>query len=98
MFGPYLVLALPFAPVTTLAGVFRWIGMHMSRLPRWPAEVEAQCHVAPGDATVQPESNATESSAFVAVGTVVMLAVDVVLLWLLFTRVFGFDSLFTHNS
>ncbi len=97
MFGP---LAIPFAPITTLAGIFRWLGMHMSRLPRWPAEVEAQCRVMPDGTTAQlePARKAMYNSALVALGTVVMLAVDVVLLWLLFTRVFGIDRLFTHNS
>ncbi|MFM0645428.1 hypothetical protein PQR14_13960 [Paraburkholderia bryophila] len=97
MFGPYLVLALPFAPVTTLAGIFRWLGMHMSRLPRWPAEVEAQCQVAADDTTVQQDTiKATHNSPLVAAGTVIMLAVDVVLLWLLFTRVFGIGRIFTQ--
>ncbi|HHX4057692.1 MAG: DUF6708 domain-containing protein [Burkholderia contaminans] len=43
MFGPFAVL---FAPVTTLAGLFRWLAMRMSRLPRWPEEVaaNARCH------------------------------------------------------
>ncbi len=94
MFGP---LAIPFAPVTTLAGLFRWLGMHMSRLPRWPAEVEAQCQRGAGDTTDQAEqTQATHNSTLVAIGTVIMLALDVVLLWLLFTRVFGIDRLFNH--
>ena len=96
MFGP---LAIPFAPVTTLAGVFRWLGMHMSRLPRWPAEVETQCQPTPGDATTHPEPirKVAYNSALVALGTVVMLSVDAALLWLLFTRVFGIERLFGHN-
>ncbi|WP_434107974.1 DUF6708 domain-containing protein [Paraburkholderia caffeinilytica] len=94
MFGP---LAIPFAPVTTLAGLFRWLGMHMSRLPRWPAEVEAQCQGMPGDSTDQAEpAQVTHNSTLVAIGTVIMLALDVVLLWLLFTRVFGIDRIFNH--
>ena len=97
MFGPYLVLALPFAPVTTLAGIFRWLGMHMSRLPRWPAEVEAQCQVAADDTAVQRESiKTTHNRTLIAAGTVIMLAVDVVLLWLLFTRVFGIGRIVTQ--
>ncbi|MFM0645426.1 hypothetical protein PQR14_13950 [Paraburkholderia bryophila] len=96
-FGPYLILALPFAPVTTLAGVFRWLGMHMSRLPRWPAEVDAQCQAAPRDTTVQSAPmKATHNSVLVAAGTMIMLAVDVVLLWLLFTRVFGIGRIFNQ--
>ncbi|ABB06647.1 DUF6708 domain-containing protein [Burkholderia lata] len=92
MFGPFAVL---FAPVTTLAGLFRWLAIRMSSLPRWPAEVEAQCRVSPDDATVQPKKKATDNSVGVAMGVVVMLALDVVLFWLLFTRVFEIDRLFT---
>ncbi|WP_423382658.1 DUF6708 domain-containing protein [Burkholderia sp. LMG 32019] len=92
MFGPFAVL---FAPITTLAGLFRWLGMRMSRLPRWPAEVDAQCRVSPDDATVQPTKKATDNSLSVAMGVVLMLALDVVLFWLLFTRVFEIDRLFT---
>ncbi|KAF1039968.1 MAG: hypothetical protein GAK33_00968 [Burkholderia lata] len=92
MFGPFAVL---FAPVTTLAGLFRWLAMRMSSLPCWPAEVEAQCQVSPDDATVQPRKKATDNSVGVAMGVVVMLALDVVLFWLLFTRVFEIDRLFT---
>ncbi|MFM0645425.1 hypothetical protein PQR14_13945 [Paraburkholderia bryophila] len=96
MFGP---LAIPFVPVTTLAGVFRWLGMHMSHLPRWPAEVETQCQSTPGDATAHPDPmrKVAYNSALVALGTVVMLSLDVALLWLLFTRVFGIERLFGHN-
>ncbi|MBZ5790728.1 hypothetical protein K8353_11480 [Burkholderia contaminans] len=92
MFGPFAVL---FAPVTTLAGLFRWIAMRMSRLPRWPAEVDAQCQVSPDDATAQPKKKATDNSVSVAMGVVLMLALDVALFWLLFTRVFEIDRLFT---
>ncbi|CAG9268839.1 DUF6708 domain-containing protein [Burkholderia cepacia] len=92
MFGPFAVL---FAPITTLAGLFRWVAMRMSRLPRWPAEVVAQCQVSPDDATAPPKKKATDNSVSVAMGVVLMLALDVVLFWLLFTRVFEIDRLFT---
>ncbi|MBN3822201.1 hypothetical protein G3O00_01030 [Burkholderia sp. Ac-20384] len=92
MFGPFAIL---FAPLTTLAGLFRWLAMRMSSLPRWPAEVEEQSQVSPDDATVQPRKKATDNSVGVAMGVVVMLALDVVLFWLLFTRVFEIDRLFT---
>ncbi|OXJ26225.1 hypothetical protein CFB82_34135 [Burkholderia sp. HI2714] len=94
MFGPFAVL---FAPVTTLAGLFRWLAMRMSRLPRWQEEVLAQCQVSPDDAPMQPRKKAY-SRVSVAMGTVVMLALDAVLLWLLFTQVFGVDRLFAHIS
>ncbi|KWC93321.1 hypothetical protein WL57_06095 [Burkholderia cepacia] len=92
MFGPFAVL---FAPITTLAGLFRWVAMRMSRLPRWPADVVAQCQVSPDDATAPPKKKATDNSVSVAMGVVLMLALDVVLFWLLFTRVFEIDRLFT---
>ncbi|OXJ26224.1 hypothetical protein CFB82_34130 [Burkholderia sp. HI2714] len=91
MFGPFAIL---FAPLTTLAGLFRWLAMRMSRLPRWPADVVAQCEVSPDDATGQPKKKATDNSVGVAMGVVLMLALDVVLFWLLFTRVFEIDRLF----
>ncbi|WP_081087997.1 DUF6708 domain-containing protein [Burkholderia cepacia] len=94
MFGPFAVL---FAPLTTPAGLFRWLGMRMSRLPRWPAEVDAQCRVAPEDAIVRPAKK-TYSRVSVALGTVAMLALDAILLWLLFTQVFGADRLLAHGS
>ncbi|RQT48380.1 hypothetical protein DF046_25720 [Burkholderia cepacia] len=94
MFGPFAVL---FAPLTTPAGLFRWLGMRMSRLPRWPAEVDAQCRVAPEDAIVRPEKK-TYSRVSVALGTVAMPALDAILLWLLFTQVFGADRLLAHGS
>ncbi|WP_081087241.1 DUF6708 domain-containing protein [Burkholderia pseudomultivorans] len=93
MFGPFAIL---FAPITTLAGIFRWVAMRMSRMPRWPAEVDAVCPVMPDDATVQPKQNAMSNGAAVALGTLLMLAVDVALLWLLCTRVFGIDRFFAH--
>lgn len=92
MFGPFAIV---FAPLTTLAALFRWLAMRMSRLPRWPKEVEVQCQVSPDDATVQPKKKATDNSVGVAMGVVLMLALDVVLFWLLFTRVFEIDRLFT---
>ncbi|WP_230945188.1 DUF6708 domain-containing protein [Burkholderia cepacia] len=94
MFGPFAVL---FAPLTTPAGLFRWVAMRMSRLPRWPAEVDAQCRVAPEDAIVRPTKK-TYSRVSVALGTVAMLALDAILLWLLFTQVFGADRLLAHGS
>jgi hypothetical protein len=94
MFGPFSVV---FLPVSTLAGVFRWIAMRLSRLPRWSAEIEAECRVAPDDATPQPVPTraAATDRAYVGMGTVLILTLDVVLLWLLLTRVFGIERLFT---
>jgi hypothetical protein len=94
MFGP---LSVVFLPVTTLAGVFRWIAMRLSRLPSWPAEVEAECCVAPDDAMPQPVPTraAPTNGAYVGMCTVLILALDIVLLWWLFTRVFGIERLFT---
>ncbi|WP_321889052.1 DUF6708 domain-containing protein [Paraburkholderia bannensis] len=92
MFGP---LSVVFLPVTTLAGVFRWIAMRLSRVPRWPAEVEAECRVAPDDVTPLPVASrsAMTDRAYVGMGTILILALDCVLLWLLVTRVFGVGRL-----
>ncbi|AIO35756.1 hypothetical protein DM39_4028 [Burkholderia cenocepacia] len=97
MFGPFAIL---FAPLTTLAGVFRWLGMRMSRLPRWPADVEVQCRVAPDDATIQPAPPRRGGSdhAYLAMGTAMMLLLDMVLLWWVCTNVFGIDRLFSEGS
>lgn len=40
----------------------------------------------------------TYSRVSVALGTVAMLALDAILLWLLFTQVFGTDRLLAHGS
>ena len=93
MFGP---LALLFAPLTTLASVFRWIGMRLSRMPRWSEEVEAQCQIAPDDTTDQLIPRRVRNPVEVAVGVMFMLAVDAVLLWLLCTHVFHVERIFNH--
>ena len=93
MFGP---LALLFAPLTTLAGVFRWIGMRLSRMPRWPEEVEAQCQIASDDTTDQSIPRRVRNPVEVAVGVVFMLTVDAVLLWLLCTHVFHVERIFNR--
>ena len=39
-------------PVTFVVSVFRWIVMHVAKIPVWPPEVEADCRIAPDDPLV----------------------------------------------
>lgn len=83
MFGPYFILAFIFSPLTTMASLFRWLGMHLSRLPRWPAEIESQCEVAPDDPYSEEAKSVRHSiqalvpyPLFVAFLTIIVLAID----------------------
>ena len=47
--GRYLYLAVLFSPFILLSTIGRQIAVHTSRIPRWPAEIEATCHYPPND-------------------------------------------------
>lgn len=45
----YPLLQLLLSPILTLNSIGRWIAMVTSRIPQWPAEVEAACRIEPDD-------------------------------------------------
>lgn len=43
------LLAYLMSPFLFIVAVGRWIAMHTSKIPVWPAEIEAQCQIEPND-------------------------------------------------
>jgi len=34
-----------FSPITFITSLARWVAMHTSKIPVWPADIEAQCKI-----------------------------------------------------
>jgi hypothetical protein len=43
------ILSFLFFPLTLMYAIGRWVAMRTSKQPVWPAEIEAECAIAPDD-------------------------------------------------
>jgi len=53
-------LDIVFFPVNFWYAIGRWIAMHTSKIPVWPAEVEAECQIDPDDPYIRDRDNPAE--------------------------------------